>query len=92
MSEPRTCDHFHIDETGGHEHHCNRPLHHGAQHGCACGVRWHRRYPDVGTVRFDVLALDSSGEWEQVDDASYCTQTPTHTDPVTRRPAHQEGL
>lgn len=36
---------------------------------------------DVALLRFDVYSLTSDGEWDAIDDASYCTNVPVSTDP-----------
>ena len=34
---------------------------------------------DVALLRFDIMRRDDDGEWEQIQDGSYCTQMPIDT-------------
>ena len=35
---------------------------------------------DVSLYRFDIYAKTKGGDWQDIDDASYCTQVPVETD------------
>ncbi len=48
---------------------------------CELGEGWNGDYnpddkDDMELLRFDVSYLDDNGEWQEVDNASYCTQFP----------------
>ena len=41
---------------------------------------------DVALLRFDIMRRDEDGEWEQIQDGSYCTQMPVDTPaPILRK-------